>query len=230
MDSFLKTQYPKPSAAKNKNKPVEPNPNYDLNHRKKMWSGAIDDTILFVEALLHNLYGSEEGLFTKKYYKNHLPLYMMGIFNVKRWINIVGWDELQILVKNEQNLKGKIKNKFLNRADISREIGALIKYVKDRKIPALECMFNIRPTVFKNQLIVFISDALKKYVQFKAAEITEEQLMHKLLYNEGTHELCRVVKICVDVGWHNQPYEEYAESVAKIVGIKYNELSRRMRA
>ena len=184
-------------------------------------------SISFIEALEHNLFGSE-GLFTKKYFKDQLPLYMMEIFSVEQWIGIVEWEELLILVKSDRDLRAKIKTGFVNRADIKRKISALNKFVKDSKIPALECMFNITPSVFRNQLTLFISDALQKYAQYKAVDITAEQLVHKVLFNEANHELCRVVKICVDVGWHWQRYEEYAETVAKIVGIKYNDMSMRL--
>ncbi len=37
-----------------------------------------------------------------------------------------------------------------------------------------------------------------------------------------------LVKILIDVGWHHQPYEEFAETVAKTVGFVYSDSRRRM--
>ena len=63
---------------------------------------------------------------------------------------------------------------------------------------------------------------------FRDSGISEEQLLHKVLFEPSTHESLRRMKILVDVAWHWQPYEEYAETVAKIVGLIFNEKSRRM--
>ena len=58
-------------------------------------------------------------------------------------------------------------------------------------------------------------------------DISAEQLIHKVLFH-APHDEIRLIKILVTAAWHWQPYEEYAETVAKIVGFKYNELSRRL--
>ena len=58
--------------------------------------------------------------------------------------------------------------------------------------------------------------------------ISAEELLHKVLYETSTHETLRRMKILVDVAWHWQPYEEYAETVAKKVGLIFDEKSRRL--
>ena len=178
-----------------------------------------------------NLFDKKKGLFAMEYYKDWLPRYMMEIFDVKyRWIEIVEWNELKVLVKDRPKLHDKIKVKFANTADIKARISALIGFIKRTKMSSLKCLHDIKPSQFRDELLLFIGDALCKYVQFRdiGGGISEEELMHKVLFERTTHDTCRRMKVLVDVAWHWQPYEEYAETVAKIVGIKYNEMSRRM--
>lgn len=230
MDDLLKTQYPKPSASRRANQPpLEPNPDIPLEDRKASWDECVSGSISFIEGLIVNLFG-EEGLFSEKYHEEWLPFYMMDVFNVKDWIGIVGWSEMERLVKNDRKLMGKIRSVFLPAIDT--QITALLTFINDANIPALRFLIDIRPRTFKNQLTLLIADALKKYVHGwkgqPAASMSAEQLMHRALYEPSTHDELGEMKKLVDVGWHWQPYEEYAETVAKITGIKYNDKSMRL--
>ncbi len=69
---------------------------------------------------------------------------------------------------------------------------------------------------------------LQTYYEYLNISITAEELIHKVLFNKAIDEKCRLVKILIDVGWHHQPYEEFAETVAKIVGFVYSDSRRRM--
>ncbi len=58
--------------------------------------------------------------------------------------------------------------------------------------------------------------------------LSDEELMHAILFDVGTDKECANIKILIDVGWHCQNYEGYAETIAKIIGYIYNDNSKKM--
>eukprot|EP01083_Nonionella_stella_P284950 969992_1 len=69
-----------------------------LSYTRKAWNACVKGSILFISALLDNLYG-DDGLFGEKYFDNYLPFYMLHIFDIHAWIKLVSQNKSKKLIE-----------------------------------------------------------------------------------------------------------------------------------
>ncbi len=139
-------------------------------------------------------------------------------------------NDLKRYINNNGKINKIIQSKFLNKPNISQSITSLftlLEFINTTKISSLKQLINVDANMFPNELTLFIYHTLEKYSNCPPT-ITAEKLIHKVLFDNSNTNKCRLIKILTDVAWHHQPYEEFAETVAKIVGYVFVDTRRRM--
>ena len=144
---------------------------------------------------------------------------MKDVFNVKGWKNL---SNSKALIKSKNKLLKQIKEKLIQDDDTNK----LYKFVISSNMEALQSFESISKNKFINELITFIYYVL--YTHIKYPTYSDEELIHFALFDDATTDDTRNVKILCDVGWHCQPYEGYAETVAKLVGLIYDPNGQKM--